>query len=271
MAIPLAPLAAVAAPAAINFVSDKLNSSTKNNDAQARQHYTNPGMEAEMGLAAGEKYNGFQEQADGKGKTALLTLGGAASGAMLAWKSADPEMDMKSRALEAAKGAFQGGGAAYLTIKANDAIQAEGGGLTAGVASAGAHALSSGLVDGGPGAMQSAMIGFGSGVGADFAHDKLTEAGHGGIADVLAGGAQGGSLGYTIKGDTAGLGLGALAGGGVGITEMLSNRSTAGPTMGSLPSIGTTQPQMAGQQQSAGMNLSGGNQAADTEQDYQYG
>lgn len=138
------------------------------------------------------------------------TLGAGGLGGMAAWGKARKDPDKSG--FDAIKDAIKGAGAGMLSKMSYDAIQEDGGGVKAGLYGAGAAALTSSLEDGGPGMWKSALIG-GAGAGAtNTMHDKLTESGHGSIADALGGAGLGSALGYSYSGS----GMGALTGAGAG-------------------------------------------------------
>lgn len=138
------------------------------------------------------------------------TLGAGGLGGMAAWGKARKDPDKSG--FDAIKDAIKGAGAGMLSKMSYDSIQEDGGGVKAGLYGAGAAALTSSLEDGGPGMWKSALIG-GAGAGAtNTMHDKLTESGHGSIADALGGAGLGSALGYSYSGS----GMGALTGAGAG-------------------------------------------------------
>lgn len=173
---------------------------------------------------------GFEEDAGSFGQTMLAGGGGAVAGAVSKWKESDSSG--VGKLFDAAKGAFLGGGAGALTKMSHDAVQEEGGGMKAGLTSAGANALTSMLKDDGPGFFKSGAAGFASGFGANMAHDKLTEMGHDGIADTAGGAGLGAGLGYSYDGGKTAL-LGAGGGGALGgLGSMLSGGKGDGDSLG---------------------------------------
>lgn len=132
-----------------------------------------------------------------------LGAGFAAGGAagLKAFKEEDGGFFKK--AWSGAKAGAIGFGAGALGKMSYDAIQEEGGGMKAGITGAGAAALTSKLQDEGPGFMKSGLAGFVGGMSTNAIHDKMSDMGHDKLADLVAGGGLGTTLGYSYGGDNS--------------------------------------------------------------------
>lgn len=157
---------------------------------------------------------GFMESV---GKTLLAAGVGGVSGFMLKNKEAEDQgLEGGAKFSEIAKGVLAGAGSGAFTKMGYDAIQKEGGGLSAGLNGGIAGMLASTLKDDGPGLAASFTTAFGAGAVSNLAHDKLEERGSGKLADALAGGGIASSLGYVGLGDGKAAGLLGLGGAGAG-------------------------------------------------------
>ena len=227
MALPaLGPLLATAAPAVVNFASNKLSGG---NDRDRDDRALQTQQVAMMGQAQPaqvqpemESHVGFEDDGGGFGGTLMATLGGAAAAGINSWRNSS-DKDMGERVRGALGASFAGGVAGGAGKMSWDAVQAEGGGVRASVFGAIAGAAGSKVNPDGPGMLVSAGLGAGAGLVGNATHDGLTERGHGGIADVAAGAAMGTAGGYVVGGDGMSAGLGAGAGGLVGGVESWMN------------------------------------------------
>lgn len=219
MALPVAAVAKYApmAISAINSFRDMKNGGNQGShqDFQQQQQHLNANWDfknqfqgADNVMAAGQQggqHTGFNPRFSGLASDLMAAGGGAIAG----FKAAkdNPEMN-------AGIGALKGGVAGFFQKNAFDNVQKDGGGIKVAAYSAIAGAAMSGFEKDGPGMMGAAMQNMGMMSATDFAHDKLTDMGKDGMADMVAGGGTAAStLNLTTDMDMGEL---ALKGGGVG-------------------------------------------------------
>lgn len=155
---------------------------------------------------------------DGLGMKGAIGFGGA--GAAAGWamgRSNAPEgATAAQKMMSGTTGALKMGGAGLLTHAANNAIQADGGGVKAAIFGGAANMLASTMQEDGPNMLQSALSGAAGNYALNFAHDTAVDKGHGLAGDLIAGTGQGALLGRNLTGDMKGMGIGAGIGAGVG-------------------------------------------------------
>lgn len=230
-------------PAAMTMAANKFMPGDDGPDKEARREAEiTRSVEGAMGVdpsasrvAETEPHSGFRDGGS-KGQTLLAAGAGALAGAIKGFN--DPENDdMADKIRGALKGGAAGGVAAGALKMSHDAIQEPGGGLKAGLAGAVSAGAASYLDKDGPGPIKSAMFGFGAGSTSNLAHDELTEAGHGTIADGLAGTGLGAAGGYVLGGDAKSAGIGALGGAAAGGLDSYLNRNDMPVVEGAMPGM----------------------------------
>lgn len=174
--------------------------------------------------------DGFMKSA---GKTLAAAGAGGIAGFMLKKGQVEDEgLEGKDKFMALSKGVLAGAGAGGFAKVGLDAIQEEGGGIKAGMATGLSASLASTLQKDGPGALSSFGMGAGTGVASNMAHDALEKSGHSKIADAVGGAGLGGVLGYTTTGDLKGAGIGGAGGGALSTAGGMLREGGMGDMLG---------------------------------------
>ena len=163
----------------------------------------------------GKNMDGFSDGLGWKGALGMSGAG-AAAGVMMGRNNAPEGANGAQKLMAGAMGGLKGAGMGFSSHQLNNAIQKDGGGLSAALWGAASNGLAASMKEGGPSVLQGALGGAGAGYAANWAHDLATDKGHGKIGDLVAGTAQGGVTGYMLQGDEKGAGIGAGLGAAMG-------------------------------------------------------